>query len=518
LEAAWRQPAIEFSAHVCEAGACERVFREAVDVAEPEGRRWRECAVELEAHAGREVSFRFEAGPASDAAGADAVALPVWSNPTVFARAPRRPEQLNLLLISIDTLRADHLPTYGYARDTAPFLREAFERGGTVVETAVAAAATTGPSHATIFTGLQPSAHGVLAGQDLSPLVTTLADVLRAHGFTTGAVTENGPVNARRGLGYGFGSFRENRNTEVAQGQIEETFARARRWLERHRDRRFFLFVHTYQVHAPYTPPERYRRLFAAPPADARAESRRDEERAALYDAEIRYADDELRRFFDRLEALGLAGKTLIVLTSDHGEEFLEHGFLAHGANLHGEITHVPLLFRGPVIPRGARVRTTAGHADLMPTLLELAAVPGSPGAMGRSLARVLRGVADEEAEIPVYSETWRTVAVDARGQRVTVPSPTLAVEFGNRKLIRRPTADGSGFRYQYFDRSRDPGERGDLWPHQGPAARDLRELLDGYAAYAHRYRPVGRQPDAGAERIEPSQIEKLHALGYATP
>jgi hypothetical protein len=160
LDAPWQQHSIEFSVHVCPAGACEEVFREAVETAMPEDRRWLDRAVDLGAHAGREVSFRFQTRAASGAAGADAVALPVWSNPTVFARATRRPEQLGLLLISIDTLRADHLPSYGYARDTAPFIREAFEHQGTVVESAVAAAATTGPAHATIFTGLQPSAHG----------------------------------------------------------------------------------------------------------------------------------------------------------------------------------------------------------------------------------------------------------------------------------------------------------------------------------------------------------------------
>jgi hypothetical protein len=160
LDAPWQQRGVEFSVHVCAAGACEEAFREAVETAMPEDRRWLDRAVDLGAHAGREVSFRFQTRAASGAAGADAVALPVWSNPTVFARATRRPEQLGLILISIDTLRADHLPSYGYARDTAPFIREAFEHQGTVVESAVAAAATTGPAHATIFTGLQPSAHG----------------------------------------------------------------------------------------------------------------------------------------------------------------------------------------------------------------------------------------------------------------------------------------------------------------------------------------------------------------------
>jgi arylsulfatase A-like enzyme len=345
--------------------------------------------------------------------------------------------------------------------------------------------------------------------------VTTLADALRARGFTTAAVTENGPMNARRGFGYGFDSFHENRSTEVATGQIEDTFARARRWLERHGDRRFFLFVHTYQVHAPYTPPERYRRLFAAP---THGESGRDEDRAALYDAEIRYTDDALRRFLGSLEAQGLAGRLLTVLTSDHGEEFLEHGFLGHGANLHGEITHIPLLFRGPGIPRGARVRTTVGHADLMPTLLELAGIPDPGGGMGRSFARVLRGMADENAEAPVFSETWNELAVDAHGRRVAVPWPTLAVEVGSRKLIRRPHADGDGFRYQYFDRSRDPGERDDRWPRHQRAARDLRELLDGYVAYADRFRPGPDPSESGVERVEPSQVEKLRALGYVTP
>jgi arylsulfatase A-like enzyme len=335
----------------------------------------------------------------------------------------------------------------------------------------------------------------------------TLAEALRDHGFETAAATENAALDVRTGMGRGFNSYAENKRQDlsVAEGHIDETLATGLRWIERHRDRRFFLFLHTYQTHYPYTPPERYADLFAEPPAGFEPHPSLPEDRApALYDREIRHVDDELRRFFGALAELALLDETLLVVTSDHGEGFLEHGIYGHGRTLHGEVLNVPLLLRGPGIPRGLRVAEPVAHVDLMPTLLELAGIPIPPSLMGRSLVPLLRGERGG-APVPVYSE--------AREQ--SYPEPSLSVRVGDRKLIRMRTPTGD--RHLYFDLAADPGERRNLYAETGAEARDLAALLDAYAPDVTSRGAALRDNGGSAEAlgVDPERLEKLRALGY---
>jgi arylsulfatase A-like enzyme len=548
LHARWGYDPVEFAVDACEGDRCETVFAEDFDPAD--GEAWRDRSADLAPWIGRVSHFRFRTRRIAQAA---PFSLPVWGNPTLYAEVPRPEGARNVILLSVDTLRADHLGSYGYARDTSPFLDEHFGRGGTVFENLVASATITTPSHASIFTSLQPAAHGTTDGMYVLPKhVPTLPEWARAAGLDTAGITEDGWLGIRHGFGRGFDVYEENKSAHIMSpdGQVDRTFARAAAWLERNRSKRFFLFLHTFQVHSPYAPPPRYAELFAEPQGREAAAQQAAGERSAWrpaprqpparegardaakpsherwrddYDREIRYMDDELRKLVDRIGELGLGSKTVFLVTADHGEAFLEHGLVEHGGRLHEEVVHVPLLVAGPGIPAGRRVAAPVAHVDLLPTVLELLGIPVPEWAQGRSLAGLLAGREPEAlfADRALFSETRTRTALEAERRMIEFPVPAFMVRRGSRKLLRYPDPAG-GYRYELYDLATDPAERRDLYPTEGGSADDLRALLDGYEAahQAHRQRidaSEGAPSPSGVESapLDPAQEEKLRALGY---
>ncbi len=317
------------------------------------------------------------------------------------------------VLISLDTLRADHLGLYGYERDTSPFLDE-LGRRAVVFERASVQYPTTLTSHMSILTGLYPAEHGVYPPADvLSSEIETLPEAFQRSGFTTAGFTEGGYMDGSFGFSRGFDVFEADgvRRADL----VERTFERGLRFLQGlGRDERFLLFLHTYAAHTPYAAPKAYKELYwpggpptgAFPPTGPEMHHRnvRGEQLTqevldylvALYDAEIRRLDDVLRRFFAELEASGLAGEITVVITSDHGEEFQEHGSLDH-RQLYDEALHVPLLVLHPdAAPR--RVTPPVESVDLAPTLFDIARVEPRQAPSGRSLVPDLAGEAPPES------------------------------------------------------------------------------------------------------------------------
>jgi arylsulfatase A-like enzyme len=521
LESAWAQGPVAFRVRACEAGACAELFEEVLDPGAAEAGRWRDRSVGLGSLAGSRRSFVFESELLSDAE--DAYSFPLWADPVVLASAPRGERSVNLVLISLDTLRADHLASYGYPRDTAPFLDEELAPRSALFEAAISSATTTGPSHMTLFTSLPPSVHGVYDADffALPGAAVTLAEALREQGFATAAVNEGGALALPRGFDRGFGRWVENPVPMPHRPglQSEVTFPLGLDWVRQVGERPFFLFLHTYEVHSPYRPPPAYAQLFRSTPPGLEPHPRLLWHRRPVhYDREIRYVDDQLRSFVGGLEQAGLLENTLLVITSDHGEEFLEHGFYGHGATPYEEVVRVPLLFHGAGVPGGRRLDFPVGLVDLMPTLLELAGAPVPPGVMGRSFADVVRGGRPDPSwrERPVFSEAWLSYGLLDRGKR-RIDQPTLAVRVGPRKLLRY--RDGEGYRYEYYELDRDPRERKDLYPEDASAAQDLKQLLDGYEANAQRLRRLLERASETGGRLEfdldPQHREALRALGY---
>lgn len=366
--------------------------------------RWHPFRLDLPEEIGSPVTLRARIDPPPQQQPSDqSVVLAV---PRLLL--PGESDLPNVLFVVFDTLRADHTSAYGYARDTTPFLSHLAERG-VRLEEAVAPFPSTLTSHWTIFSGLDPVIHGMYPGKtrELNERATNailMAEAFHQAGYLTAAFTEGGYVHSDWGFARGFDLYHNGR-----RGKAAATFRAAGQWLEENADRPHFMFLHTYAVHIPYRPRAKFREMFA-PDYEGRWKTsygwpaqrdiNNDVEMAdavtpveiaqimALYDAEIRELDAEFERFWLPLAWGGALDDTLVVITSDHGEDFLEHGWIGHGTTLYDPALRVPLLFLwGDALPRGAVLRCQRPLVDLLPTVLELAGL-GSPGDVdGQSFA-----------------------------------------------------------------------------------------------------------------------------------
>ena len=407
-----------------------------------------------------------------------------------------------VILVSIDTVRRDHVGAYGYAKPTTPRL-DALARGGILCQDAVSTSSWTLPAHLSMLTSVDPGAHGGTdMGHGYNHRVPTLAALMRKAGFATQAVTSHLYVSPVYGLDDGFDNMdfhQDRRATDVADRAIEI--------LDRVGDRPFFLFLHLYDPHWHYDPPEAQRRLFETAYSgsltglwqDFSKHDRSNTTAAdlahllALYDGEIRYADDEVGRVLEHVKARGLDRGTLVVVTSDHGEEFLEHGSWEHQKTLYEEVVRIPMVIAGPgVEPRQEKWQTSL--LDVMPTILAWAGLPASPAQQGRSLLRT-------PGTREMYGETDHTVDHTHK--------VFLRAGAGWWKGILSLDADGKPVREEWYDLAADPGET-------------TSKTLQNNVADAIRARTIarwrearGRGGPAPAVQLTPEQRERLRATGY---
>ena len=295
------------------------------------------------------------------------------------------PRNANVVLITLDTTRADHLSCYGTGFAKTPNL-DALAARGVRFEHATAQLPLTIPSHACIMTGSYPEVNGVrgMAGFVLANRHPTIATVSRAAGFGTAAFVGSSVLGRRFGFSTGFETYDDDMGRSVAEamqpGMLLERRAsvvtdRAIEWLKANGSRNFFLWCHYYDPHAPYEPPEPYRHLYS-----------RD-----LYSGEIAYADSQVGRLIDYLKGQNLLGRTLIVATADHGESLGEHGESTHGVFLYDATLHVPLIIAGPGIPAGKVIAQQVRSIDIMPTILAFVKLPPGKEAQGLDLLPLIR-------------------------------------------------------------------------------------------------------------------------------
>jgi len=316
-----------------------------------------------------------------------------------------------VILISIDSLRADRLGAYGNSRDTSPTI-DRLGREGARFSNALATSPWTLPSHMSLLTGRDSLAHGVNTERDrLSPAVPTLAEELRNGGFVTVAtVAESVFLAAWRGFGRGFDVYDDATVSEAmwlhADNPAPLTTKLAVQLLRRYAGRRLFLFVHYWDVHYDYLPPAPYDTMFDPhyrghvsgidfmedPAIDEHMATRDLDHLLALYDGEVRRVDDHVGRIVQTVDELDIAERTAFIVTSDHGDEFFEHGGKGHGLTLYRELIHVPLTIRAPGGLRGHVIDTPVSLIDVVPTVLELAGVEPSRRHDGRSLVPALGG------------------------------------------------------------------------------------------------------------------------------
>jgi len=347
--------------------------------------------------------------------------------------------------------------------------------------------------------------HGVYApGSRLVRKLPTLASILAAHGYQTAAITENAMLSSSTGVTRGFAYYREMKGVGLeTDGHVREVVDGALRWLDRHRGERFFLFLHTYQVHGPYTPPERYDvfRIWTKDGRELEVDASAPEAvKARLgYEGDLLYTDAELARLLEGLAALGEDESTVVVVTADHGEALGEHGVIGHGWYLIEPVVHVPLLIRAPGrVAAGLRVGAPASLADVTPTILDLAGIAVPPVLQGRSLVPVL-----ERPDDPRFLE--RAVYVEKETEEGGL---TVAALQGRYKWVdARPRA------MTRWDLEADPEElAGSTAP--GDLADGV-ELVARYRAANDELRArLGLQGSRTAP-VDDDTMQKLRALGY---
>lgn len=395
----------------------------------------------------------------------------------------------SLLLVTIDTLRADHVGAYGAGPDRTPSLDELAARG-VVFERVFAPTPLTLPSHASLLTGLYPPSHGVRHNglYRLEAEVPRLPEVFREAGYRTGAFVGATVLDGRFGLGGGFGTYDASWGAERASATgFPERDARsvtdaALRWLEED-DAPFFLWVHYYDPHAAYHPPEPWASRFAGDP----------------YAGEIAFVDAQLGRLLGALAGDGRLASTLVAVTADHGESLGAHGETTHGYTLYDATQHVPWILAGPGIPKGGRVDALASLVDVAPTLLARTGLSGLAGAEGRDLSPWIDGGAPPESERVVYAESLAT-RLDHGW------APLHAARSLRHLYVRAP-------RPELYDVRSDPRQQHDLLAEDAPAVEPVVAALEDRIDQALR-------EDREAERValDPAVRRELQALGYVLP
>jgi arylsulfatase A-like enzyme/Tfp pilus assembly protein PilF len=397
--------------------------------------------------------------------------------------APFQPRPMNVVLITVDTLRADRLGSYGNREISTPNLDRMAE-SAVLFENAATSAPITLPAHASILTGTYPLFHGVRDNgrSALPPERTTLAEVLRPHGYATGAFVGAFVLDSRFGLDQGFDRYFDDfdRSSGASERRGGEVIGEALAWMDSVRDRRFFAWIHLFDPHVPYDPP---------------SELRRSEDLQDLYQGEVEYVDRLVGELAQWLEENALSRDTIVAFTADHGESLGEHGELTHGYFVYDATMRVPLLLRAPHASDGRRVEAQVRTIDLLPTLLDLMGFEAPPENQGQSLVPLMLGNADS-LELSAYGESvlpahygWSSLASIRTLEQLYVEAP-------------RP---------ELYDRKEDPGSKRNLAAERAGEASDMKALLEETRSRSHG---TGLA-EAPAVALDEEARARLAALGY---
>ncbi|NIA12633.1 MAG: sulfatase-like hydrolase/transferase [Nitrospiraceae bacterium] len=500
------QAPVTFSIEIQSEGETATVFTQTVDSDED----WHDVEADLAAFAGRDVELTLKA----ECGTPGQVAL--WSNPVLYESRPpvsRRfmdntpPDRVNVVVYVIDCLRADHMDAYGYHRKTAPNIR-AFGREGIRFARCFSQDTWTKPSMSSLATGVDQFVHGVERYGDMIPdSLVMLPELFRAAGYATGAISENPhtPPDARHRRAYSF------LETPHLRGELGDkpllwkqlppiTHGYAKDFLERHRDRNFFLYIHTMEPHdipvdepgefLVYDPPDAYRHRWS---------STNDPAPIDLYDETIAFADDNFQRLLDTIDELGLRDNTLVVVMADHGESFGDHeDKQGHAGKPYNELIHIPLFMRLPgVLPTRRVVEENVALIDVPPTILDIAGLPPCEQFQGMKLTPLVARNNAEAFRNRLIPSTWAGVTSGIRENDKLFDDPHRGV-----KML--------------FDLANDFGETRDR-AQEAPAVlaqldRELAAHIEQGTAARDRFRA---QAPGTVLTVDPVAQEQLSALGY---
>ena len=548
---------ITFRLGVREGGGEEKLLLERT-VTTPH--RWEPVAVDLAPFAGRTVGLSLAL-----AAGKPGT-LGFWGAPVVRSHeapptrtagdGPVAPPQ-GVILVWADTLRRDHLGAYGYGRPTTPVI-DRLAREGTLFRDCVGQATWAKVATPALMTSLYPSSHGVREFSDRLPgSAATLAEVYRDAGYATlsfSSIIFTGKfTNLHRGFEevHEDSSLPDRESSKTARAYVDRLLP----WLDAHRDVPFFVFLHVSDPHDPYKPYPPYDTLWADPAKRDQHEkenkdvrkfigppllkafgmpSRAELQKAGFdadayvdydrdwYDGSIRAMDAEIGRLVERLRSLQLDGKTLVVFTGDHGEEFLEHGRTFHGQSVYGELDGLPLILWGPGrVPRGLVVEPTVETIDIMPTLLDVSRLPVPPQAQGHSFLSLLasgRGGRDAvHADAAAWTDRPAITEKATTTEPVGAPPPedtaSTAIVSGGWKLIQNTKRPEGRTEFELYDHARDPLDKSDVAAVHPDVVAALAKKLEAWRTMAAAAR---LKPDAEtAKSLSKGELDRLRSLGY---
>lgn len=484
-------------------------------------------------------------------------ALGIWGNPVIRNRqseSAKNETPQRVILIWIDTLRKDHLNTYGYSRETSPHIYSLAKQGVRFAD-AIAQATWTKVATPAMMTSLYPTTNGVRNFYDRLPTsATTLAEVFYNAGYATVNYCGNLFTGKFSNLHQGFEEVNEDVSLPDPNSSKNSRISMDRflPWLESHKSVPFFAFLHLYDPHDPYKPKAPYDTLWADPARDKQHEleenkvldavsnplmkifkmpSKDEFEKSGidpkpfiqynidLYDGSIRGMDTEIGRMIEKVKELDLDQKTLIVIAGDHGEEFLDHGKTFHGQSLYGELTDVTMIFWAPkYLPENKVVQDTVEMVDLMPTILDLCNLRGPKEMQGESLVPLLKNRTDSQnaeasgwKERPAISERANT------GEENQAPPPynyeAYSVIFGHWKLIHNVLPQQGQPEFELFDRTTDPYDHKNVAASHPEIVQKLSREINLWKQHAEAVKL--KSDSESTQNMTTEEIERMRALGY---
>jgi arylsulfatase A-like enzyme len=471
-----------------------------------------------------------EVGPEMSSNAGDMNPHAIWINPVLYRKAVK--EKANVILVSIDTLRADHLGCYGYNRSTSPEI-DLLAKDSVLFEKSISTTSWTLPAHVSLLTSLNNSKHKVINYLSrISPEHITLAEILRNNDLYCAAITGGGYLSFKYGFDKGFEMFHEIRHggeRSVRFDEAEYISQKSLEWLEQYHDRNFFLFIHTYQPHNPYKTTSDIGKIFLSQDAKwdglwideilkargrfiTRFTEKERQNIVDLYDGEIRYTDEALiKPLVDFLKKSDLYDNTMIIVTSDHGEEFLEHGNWLHGISLYNEVIQVPLIVKFPQSQhKGIRIPYICSINDIMPTVIETIGLDPSLFKLdGKTLLPLVEGLEKED----------RTFFSDLTIRKLKKFSPSIyATNDGSMKLIqnkdvrspyiKKTAKDFYGEKIELYDLQSDFLEKNNL-AGNSDFENLCKKLLDQIVLY------TALEDEASTLEMDEELKENLRALGY---
>jgi len=420
----------------------------------------------------------------------------------------------NIILISIDALRANHLSCYGYHRNTSPNIDQ-LAREGSLFKNCSSQATTTLPSHASIFLSQYVWRHNVddaTKRKRLTDSCTTLAEILKNENFATAAFTGGGIASSIFGFGQGFEIYRDGIPGRRGRYEMASYIDKLLSWLKSVRNKKFFLFIHTGDLHGSYNPPLPYFDLYTKGQCEgnhlrtssgievgkldaSKLTPKEADYIMAVYDGAINYVDGQLGKVFEKLTQLGIDDNTIIIITADHGEAFKEHGKLDHCYKPYIELVHVPLIIKGPGIPKNIIYENCVQHIDIVPTILEILNIPQRKESQGRSLLPLINNY-EIEQDLKTYSSG------QDRAQR------TFSMSLRTKEWTYITDRDGKD---ELYHRINDPKEQNNVIKKRPLIAQELKQELADFIALTGEGKPQAVEE----LRIDEELKEKLKSLGY---